>query len=209
MKQRINKSAFKKLRQSDLATFAQSVTNRMREQAEYAEALPLVEQLQKQNDAYQVALAECSFGGTDRVALKEELKTALVQTLTDLANWLNERNTDSVTWIVNTGFTLKNANGRNIEALLQPPFRLRAMPQKTRGELELRYNHEFPSQVLTTGLEYSLDNGNTWQNGTYSSRGSMKLEGLPSRQLVMFRVRAIGTGQRRSSWTQPIELFLM
>jgi hypothetical protein len=59
------------------------------------------------------------------------------------------------------------------------------------------------------GRVNSADEGRIWQNGTYSSGSVMKVNGLPARQMVTFRLRSIGTLQRKSGWSEEMELFLI
>lgn len=209
MKANIKKSAFQILPQADLATFAQNVVNRMTEQPEYAAFLPKVQALQTQTNAFVTALAQSAQGGADRVVAKKEAMAAVMQSLNELADDLNYHATGQASWVVNAGFSAKESRSNRVKRNLLPPVSLRAVPQQVSGELELRYVLPEPRLVRITGLEYSLDNGVSWQNGTYSSGQVMRVQGLPSGKWVVFRLRSIGSQQRQSGWSEPLEMFLV
>jgi hypothetical protein len=207
MTQKIRKSEFKTMPQGELVPIAQNVVMRMREHSEYAEALPQVDLLDQLTQAYSHTLAESSAGGMDRVALKNEAKMRLIKSMYSLADWLNMHDTGNISWFTNAGFFMSEDRGRKNEELL-PPTKMRVLPQGTPGELELRFSLPNPRTVRTTGLEYSLDAGQSWHNGAYSSVRSIKLSGLPARQTALFRLRSIGKGQKVSVWTEPMEVYL-
>lgn len=207
MKQMIRKFDLRNLRQTEIASVAQNVAMRMREHPDYQEALPLVEQLEQKTAHFTHALADSLYGGTDRVTAKQKAKDDLLQALFDLADWVNGHDTGAGTWFSNAGF-FTNFDRHSKNAPLLPPIKFRAMPQEIPGALELRFAHPDARAVRTTYLEYSLDGGQNWLNGTYSARMFLKVTGLPSRQTVLFRVRSIGRGQRVSAWTEAIEVYL-
>lgn len=209
MKMTIKKIAFQKLPQGALIPFVQNVVNRMTEQPEYAAFLPKVQALHSLNDAFVAALAQSTQGGADRIAVKKEAMAAVLQSLNELANDLNYHSNGQATWGVNAGFPVSDGRNNSATRNLLPPTSLRALPQKVSGELELRYVLPDPKLVRTTGLEFSLDKGESWQNGTYSSGQAMRIKGLPSGKSVMFRLRSIGSRQNQSGWSEPLELNLI
>lgn len=207
MKQKIRKSDLKNLRQGELAPIAQNVAMRMRENPDYQEVLPKVDLLEQLTKSFSLALAESTSGGVDRVAAKEEAKANLIRTMYDLADWANTNDKGTLTWFTNAGFFASEDRIRKSEDLL-PPTKVRVMPHTKSGELELRFALTNAQAVRTTGLEYSLDEGQSWFNGVYSTNRSLKVSGLPSRQTALFRLRTIGKGQSVSAWTEPIEVYL-
>ena len=204
---KIRKSPFKTMAQGELVPIAQNVVMRMREHPEYAAVLPQVDLLDQLTQAFSHMLAESSAGGMDRVALKNEAKMRLIKSMYTIADWLNTHDTGNISWFTNAGFYMNDDRGRKNEELL-PPTKLRVLPQATSGALELRFSLPNPQAVRTTGLEYSLDDGQNWHNGAYSSVRSIKLSGLPARQTALFRLRSIGNGQKVSVWTEPVEVYL-
>ncbi|MBU6342819.1 MAG: fibronectin type III domain-containing protein, partial [Bacteroidetes bacterium] len=138
----------------------------------------------------------------------EVLKAEMMKTLTSLVDDLNYNHNGLITWGANAGLPVVEERNKPVTEIL-PPANIRAIPQAVAGELELRYTLPSAKWVRITGLEYSEDDGKTWQNGSYSSKTVMKVKGLPSGKSVLIRLRAIGAGQRSSSWSNALKLFLI
>jgi len=209
MKLKVKKTAFQSLRQGGLVAFVSNVVNRMTDRPEYAAFSDKVQVLKQQKDAFIAALADSAQGGTDRIITRRETQGALMRTLNELAEDLDYHHAGPESWVSNAGFSAVDVRTSTRQGALQPPTKVRALPQLVSGELELRYELPEPKAVRNTGLEFSTDNGLSWQNGTYSSGSVMKVKGLPARQAVLLRLRSIGTLQRMSGWSGEIDLFLI
>jgi hypothetical protein len=209
MKLKVKKTAFQSLRQGGLVAFVSNVVNRMTDRPEYALFTDKVQVLKQQKDAYIAALAESAQGGADRIIMRREAQEALLRTLNELAEGLDYHHTGPESWVSNAGFSAVDVRTGNRQGTLQPPTNVRAVPQTVSGELELRYDLPDRKAVRNTGLGFSVDGGESWTNGTYSSGSVMKVNGLPARQMVTFRLRSIGTLQRKSGWSEVMEIFLI
>jgi hypothetical protein len=157
---------------------------------------------------YKDALAKAVNRGTDNVAIKEEIKRNLIQTLDRITDQLNLQHNGLESWGINAGMEVqreKMAAG----ASLQPPSNLQVLSRGIRGEVLLSFKLLEPKRVRTNGVEYSLDKGQTWHNGNYSTGTTIPLKDLPSRQDVMFRVRSLGSYQDKSAWTEAVEAFVL
>ena len=140
--------------------------------------------------------------------MKEELKFILYKTLDRITDLLNFHHNGQETWVINAGMDVIREKMTNL-ADLQPPTNLQVLSRGIRGEAILTFKVLEPSRVRSNALEYSADNGETWHNGTYSSSTTIRLKGLPSRQALLFRVCSLGTYQRKSSWTEAVEGFVV
>ncbi|MDX2279559.1 MAG: hypothetical protein NW218_08225 [Saprospiraceae bacterium] len=91
----------------------------------------------------------------------------------------------------------------------EAPYQLQVINKGVKGELKLSFKLPDAARVTNNSIEYSLDNGQNWNNGIYTSRSSITLRDLPSRQSVLFRVRSMGTFERKSPWTEAVEGFVL
>lgn len=206
MKATVKKSAYKALPQFQLASFAKNVIASMTAGAEYQSYASKVQVLQEQTAVFEDALSRAFHGGADRIAQKDLAKANVLKSLDLIAKELNYLESEDPTWILNAGFEPSKDTSRRLGDL-QPPTNLKAAPQTISGEVVLTYTVSEPKRVRTNGLEYSLDAGATWNNGTYSTGSVIRVKGLPPRQAVQFRLCSIGSYQRKSSWSEVMEMF--
>jgi hypothetical protein len=75
------------------------------------------------------------------------------------------------------------------------------------GEVELTFRVADAKRVHTNVVEYSADRGASWQVVEYSRPTRIRLNGLPSQQVLQFRVASIGIGGRGAS-SEPVTLFV-
>ena len=204
----ILKKAYKGLTQTALVSFTDNVVQRMSSKPEYQAYAADVTLLGTQLAAYTEALAKAVNRGTDNVALKEEIKFTLIQTLDRITDQLNLHHTGLESWGMNAGMEVMREQVLPTSDL-QPPGNLQVLSRGIRGEAILTFKVLEPKRVVNNGAEYSTDNGETWHNGTYSSATTIRLKGLPSRQALLFRVCSLGTYQRKSAWTEAVEAFVV
>ena len=204
----ILKKAYKGLSQTALVTFGNNVVTRMSTKPEYSAYSADITLLGQQLVAYSEALAKAVNRATDSLALKEENKASILLTLDRITDQLNLHHTGLESWGLNAGMEVMREKVLPIGDL-QPPSNLQVHSRGIRGEAVLSFKLMEPNRVRNNGAEYSEDGGENWKNGTYSSASTIKLKGLPSRQSVLFRVCSIGTFQRKSAWTEPVEAFVI
>jgi len=204
----ILKKAYKDLPQTGLISFADNVFKRMSSKPEYKAFEADITLLGQQLTQYTEALSRAVNRGTDNVALKEEIKVLLIQTLDRITDQLNLQHTGLESWGINAGMEVMRDRVSN-NSDLQPPSNLQVLSRGIRGEAILSFKLLEPNRVRNNGVEYSVDNGETWNNGTYSTSTTIRLKGLPSRQAILFRVCSMGTYQRKSAWTEVVEAFVV
>lgn len=208
LKSVVRKVSYKKLTQSELATFAANVHQRMASRPEYQVFAADITNLAEKTEAYTQALVEASNRGTDAVALKELAKNNVIGALDRIAFLLDFNFTGQDVWVINAGMEMIRERRKN-QNKLEAPYQLRAMSKGVKGEISLQFRLPEPTRVRSNGVEYSLDNGETWHNGTYASRTTVTMSGLPSRQVVQFRVCSLGAFQLKSPFSEPAEAFVL
>lgn len=67
---------------------------------------------------------------------------------------------------------------------------------------------EAPDLVVKNGVEWSENQGQTWNNGTYFSGKKGVVKNLPIRKDLLLRVRSIGSYNKESDFSTPIGTFL-
>lgn len=204
----ILKKAYKSLTQTALASFADNVFKRMSSKPEYQPYASDITLLGQQLAQYTEALSKAVNRGTDNVAMKEEVKILLIQTLDRITDQLNLQHNGLESWGINAGMEVMREKIVSV-AEINPPSNLQVLSRGIRGEAILTFKVLERSRVRNNAAEYSVDNGETWNNGTYSSSSTIRLKGLPSRQAILFRVCSLGTYQRKSAWTEPVEAFVV
>lgn len=204
----VRRSTYRELQQNNLASFADNVYSRMSSLPEYQAFATEVAQLKLQLDQYKEALANAVYGGVDRIAVKNEKKQGLLLVLDRIADQLNANYTGMDSWIVGAGMeTMREPVSTN--ANLDAPFDLRAFSRGESGSVVLSFRLATPTRVRNNAIEYSVDGGQSWKNGNYSSATRVQLKGLPLRQEVKFRVRSLGASDRQSAWSKPVDVFVV
>ena len=204
----ILKKAYKALPQTGLISFADNVFKRMSTKPEYQLFEADITLLGQQLTQYSEALSRAVNRGTDNIALKEEIKALLIQTLDRITDLLNLHHTGLESWGINAGMEVMREKA-TVNSDLQPPSNLQVVSRGVRGEVILTFKVLESKRVRNNAAEYSVDNGQSWSNGTYSSSSVIHLKGLPARQAILFRVCSIGTYQRKSAWTEAVEAFVV
>jgi hypothetical protein len=208
LKNVVRKVSYKKLPQSELATFAANVYQRMIARPEYQAFAADITNLSEQTATYTQALVDASGRGTEAIARKELAKNNVIGALDRIAFLLDFNFTGQDVWVINAGMEMIRA-GRQNQNKLEAPYQLRATSKGVKGEITLQFRLPEPTRVRNNGVEYSVDHGETWHNGTYTSRTTVTVRGLPSRQVVQFRVCSLGSFQLKSPFSEGVEAFVL
>ena len=204
----VRRSTYRELPQDTLASFADNVFTRMSSLPEYQIFAADVAVLGQQLNQYKEALANAMYGGIDRIAIKNERKQDLLLGLDRIADLLNGSYTGVDSWIVGAGMeTMRDTVSTS--ALLEAPYDVRVFGRGESGAVTLAFRLVSPTRVRNNAMEYSLDGGESWKNGSYSTSTRIHLKGLPVRQEVKFRVRSLGAAERQSAWSKPVDLFVV
>jgi hypothetical protein len=202
-KTKIWRQAYRRLRQAQLAVYAQNVVQRTKDNPAYASLQTFITALDTLQQRYAQALASAQDGGRAGIVAKEQLKAQVLAQLGALADALNDFADGDPTLIANAGFDLLPESTRNLD-ILPPPVVLRAVSTGKSGELRIILQDAFPNLVRHHGIEYSNDDGKTYQNNTYDSRSRFILRDLPRASTILLRFSSLGRGNNRSAWSQAV-----
>ena len=206
----INYSAFKKLRQEELRTFADSVFNNMNSKELYEPFKTLVAELPALSNAYQLALIESLRGGTDRTKQKNDAKEALEKHLTKIgksmdALWLESSFDKSKE---NAGFEMVKVPTRNNPTpvtFVETPSNLVFVNDNRKGVVNLSWNRV--ENALVYAIEMQQADG-SWKNGIYSDKTTLQLSDLPVGEKAIIRCKTIGPNSLVSPYSEPVSVWV-
>jgi hypothetical protein len=155
-------------------------------------------------DEYRVALREAVGNDKFKNAVKREKKKQLIKALNLLATHIELVPDLTESYIVGAGFKPRNAAVKRSGGVLAIPTILRASSTGVRGELLMQIELTDRVGFSQLAFEYSIDQGETWKNGTYSSSFKFTWTQLPSSNEMLIRTRAIGTSKRKSEWSEVV-----
>ena len=203
MRSKITRRVYRTLRQADLMSFAENVLNRTKTNPAYAALGPEVQTLETYLRDYTQLLAKARMGSPEDTLAKEYAKKKLREHLDVVASALESNAANDALFIVNAGFTPR-AQSQRFTGPVEPPRNLRASGTGRRGEIRIGLEDPMPGIVRTHALEFSLDQGASWQNGTYHSKSNFVVTNLPHSPELWIRVCALATRGRKSEWSEPV-----
>lgn len=190
-----------------LSQFAVNVLNRMKGNPRFVSLKTLVEtDLQSASDRFALALQEAADGSRTKIAEKRVYRAELVHLLEKIATHLVILADGSEAVVLEAGFNPRRKPQRN-DSEPDQVTGLRASAGAHSGEVLLEYRPVPRARVY--GIEWSLDEGQHWQNGVYPSARRATVSGLPVRQEVLFRVFAVGSQQRKGAPSVPVRCFVL
>lgn len=201
--------AFKtKLSDSGLATFAINVLTRMKGNPRFASIqTPLLDtDLPGAIERYNRALQEAADGGRTKISEKRVAHDALIQMLEVVANHVNIIALGDETILLDSGFGIRQHITSSI-AELQQVQGLQISQAGASADVVLTYDRVPHARFYS--VEWSLDGGQTWINGVHSTALRSVVKGLPARVDVLFRVTAMGSGQRRGIPSDAVRFFVL
>lgn len=204
---KIARQAYQRGPQTDLATYADNLVVRMSGTA-YAPLDAQVRNLASACQRYKDALVAARNRGASEVLAKNLARTELMRHVNELADGLERMSGNNRQLIVDAGFSIRQSNNLRYSRLPAPNI-LRAFSTGKKGEIRVVLDNLVPSAVRTHAVEYSLDGGNAWINGTYNSRRNFVLEGLPHTPELWVHVKSIGNGANRSDWSAPVAVAVL
>jgi hypothetical protein len=206
----INYSAFKKFRQEELKTFADTVYNNMTGKELYDPFKALVKELRPIAETFQLALIEALKGGTDRTKAKNDAKDALMLQLTKIgklmdALWIDSKfdNSKEV-----AGFELAKPPIRSTPTpvtYVEAPSNLVFVNDNRKGVVNLTWNKV--DNALVYAFEMQQADG-SWKNGMYADKTSMQLSDLAVGEKATIRVKTIGPNSLVSDYSEPVSVWV-
>jgi hypothetical protein len=200
---KISRQHFRRLPQAQLAIFTENVVTRLKNNPVYSALQTQVAALETTDQQFSAALAAARSGGRAAIVAKDQLREQIFAQLNTLADALDVLAQGNELMLVNAGFEVKNNMTRSPKVLNAPQV-IRANSTGRIGEVQVYLSDESPNWVRQHGIEISSDGGATYQNGHYDSRTRFVLTNLPREKNVMLRFRALGRGDLKSPWSEPV-----
>lgn len=186
--------------QSALIAFSENIIARTKA-AKFASLQPDAAALESAIEQFRSALAASLNGGKAEVAHKNRQLQTLLAALDQITDGIVQYAGDDPAELLAAGLAATQALSRSEQ--LEAPEIIRIGSTGRKGEIQMQIESAAPNAVLTHGIEYSDDQGQTWKNGSYRSRRRFVLDGLPSAAALLIRVRIIGRADRLSKWSEP------
>jgi hypothetical protein len=200
-KARIRKTDYQKGGQDNLAMYAENVVTKCTDKS-FDPVRAFVTPVVEASTVYRKALTDAAGGGRVVVELKNVARENLLTKLDALATNLQSQPNATAAYLMNAGFDLVKERTSNADKVLNKPSIKAAMPTSQKGQLIIEVDKGNTTGVLQLGYEYTVDQGATWKNGTYSSRSRFLMTNLPSATEIMLRARALGTHEKVSDWSE-------
>ncbi len=206
---KIARQAYRRTRQTDLASFADNVLQRTNGIPAYATIQPVITALTVPLTRYKETLAAARNRGASEVLAKNLARTELLRQLDIVADATETLAAGNPQIIVDAGFSLQQSSGQRFAGELPRPVILRAQSTGRKGEVRIVLDDIVPAAVRTHAIEYSLDRGIGWQNGEYNSRRNFIAKGLPHAPELWIHLKSIGNGDSKSQWSEPVAVAVL
>ena len=201
-------SAFTKLSQDSLNTYAQNVVQLMTTDPLFTSLSPAVATLKTVRDAYSVALTNNVTGGQITTIEKNNCKADLLNQLTKVALMVELLADGNTTIILAAGFDLRKAPKSYTS--LDAPDVLSVTNESKPGlvtvqlvKVEGATNYGVEKRIVTAENPEGV-----WVNGEYSSALKFELENLESGKTYQLRFRSLGNKGLVSIWSAIQEVFV-
>ena len=160
---------------------------------------------------YHQLVKAAQLGDRSIITEKNQLRKELLMQLERIAKRLEYRYEGADNWIVDSGMELLNDRvQRTSIQTIAPPFNLKVENSKGRnGELLISFKTPNIGLAVTHAVEYSYDDGQTWNNGTYGSSRGIWLRNLVPDTRILVRVRSVGRRQEMSAWSEVVKTLVL
>ena len=208
LKPKVDRSYYRDLPQSGFSIFLMDLVKNTDGNAKYEELDPAITKLKLKSEIYTNALVAAQQGGKDRVLIKNIAKQEAMHAVNHFCDGMDFYADGNISFFTESNLPLQHFPVRHTDMLL-PPTEISGKPTEVSGQVLIFFEIPAPQKTVTNnvGVEWSIDNGVTWNNGQYPSQKTrMIVNGLPSLHKVMIRLRCLGTRNRVSNWSAPIEV---
>ncbi len=199
--------SFRKGTYGEIGEFCQNVISK-------TDGVPAYSELQAQVDivkpllvTYDNAVVAAMDGGKLLTQAKVKAKNDLLDAMEDLAALTKVYAEGVMSYATDAGFQLKKKPVRSNQPLPQPEWnylKRGVLSGTVEGEIK-----NLPTGVKEVGIKHSYDGWATEKNGTYSTGKKFVLAGLDVRKEVEVKVCYLGTYQRKSDDSLPMQVFVL
>lgn len=211
LKPKVDRSYYRKLTQSKFSDFLKNIVDHTDGNVKYEELNPAITKLKLKSEAYTNALVAAQQGGKDRVLIKKIAMQEAMHAVNHFCDGMDFYADGNISFFTESNLPLQHYPVRHTDMLL-PPSDISGKPTEVNGQVIITFDIPESQKNVTNnvGVEWSIDNGVTWNNGQYPSQKTrMVVNGLPSLHKVMIRLRCLGTRNRVSNWSTPIEVHVV
>jgi hypothetical protein len=196
------------LNDAELAQFALNVWTRMTDNPRFESIKTLTDNILKTAlDRLTTVMQEAADGSRFKIAEKRLRRTELADALETIAGHVAIIADDDPAVLVEAGYSVRGKSGRFSSGDIGQVQGLQVLNGMRPGEAMLTF--EAVPRARLYAAEWSIDNGQTWHNGTYSSARRTVLLDLPTRSDILFRVTAIGATQRKGAPSAAVSQFIL
>jgi hypothetical protein len=195
---------FKRMKESELVTFTSVVIQKTTSDARYGFVRAEVDTLKTNYDAYIVAIANATLGGSDRYAIKKACYEQVIKLLTIIGRLVEIKADGDDSFIKDSGFETR-ASPSAIKSI-STPFNLLVKNEDEEGVVRLTWKGA--SEALNFGIEYRTGDDQPWKNGSYTAAHDFVFKNMPQGARLECRVRGIGTNDMMSPWSVPASVYV-
>jgi hypothetical protein len=208
-KLKIKRTAYSNLKGNNLVIYALAIVKNCMS-GEYDAYMTDIKNMEQAAMNYQTALIAAESGADFSNFESKATYAQLIEKMNRLASLLELDSEVTEAFLVKTGFELHAAKSKSSKnSNFAAPTILTAKSNGNRGELAIAISAPADAVIKKFGLEHSIDKGATWKNGDYNSRRSFTWKNLPASFELMVRVRAIGTGDLVSDWSNVLTVAVL
>jgi hypothetical protein len=200
-------SAFTKLKDDELSTFADVVYTKMKDKPIYAPFQTLVTDLLSLKEAYNTAYVDAKGGGDRAIRIKGEARLAVESQLTRIAKRMDSEWTDDSHDFEKkeAGYTLVKIRDRQTIDAINAPKNVKAVNNERHGVVDVTWT---PVPKAKTYAIEVLGSDGVWKNGIYSDRPRYQFTNLERGSQLTIRIKTIGPNTITSEWTEPVSVFV-
>jgi hypothetical protein len=201
---KIKRPDFTDSNQEGVAIFAENVSVKC-VGGQYKAVANEVANVSSLSSTFRGALTDASGGDKAKGIIAKTIFAQLVTALKTLATMLELQPEASELYYVEAGFNVVEEKKVSYNRTqIVTPLILKSMSTGIKGQLRMELDEIKESGFRKFSLEFSTDQGATWQNGKYTGRRKFVYSDLPSTSDLMVRARAIGTHDRVSPWSTVV-----
>ncbi len=197
--------AFKSLSQSEIIVFATNVFSKMSSDPQFAFLKPDVDALDTVTKVYSDALSAASTKDSMLVLIKNTKLVELQDKLSELAAKVNEFAKGDKVIVKASGFDYIK-DPKSLSELATPTGLEVDKVLKQSGKVKLSWDKV--DGIINYVVEMRIKGEETWMTSAFPSARTVIIKDLKPGTNVEFRVRALGTRNLMSDWSQIVDIWI-
>ena len=197
--------SFKKYNQAEVAQFANNVINSMTKDAQFITLKPFVDDLNADYEAFTTAVTNAIYGGTLLIREKNRKMADLNAELETVANQVEALSNGNEDIIESAGYEVRIPNKPITELIAPIDVTVLNVSDKS-GAVKLSWKPTLGA--VNYGIERLYAGETVWQNGDYSTASTIIITDLKPGSQITFHLRALGTKNKKSGWSQEVTVWV-